>query len=179
MWLGMKVGAAGTVDCLPESGVLTSARWIESAPTSEKGGAPSGPASHLLLCDLASAAGWVADGADQSWTGSQLGDAPALAPAGARGLLINQMDIDTAHEDEFNDWYDTEHVPRLSAVDGVIAARRFRSETDTPHYLAAFHLSDLSVVGGAAWKEAATTPWTARMRRHRTGLIRRGFVIAE
>jgi len=60
--------------------------------------------------------------------------------------------------------------------DGVILARRFRSETDSPRYLASYHLRELAVVTSEAWKAAANTPWTARMRRYRTGLVRKGFV---
>src|SRR3546814_4450340 len=54
--------------------------------------------------DLAGAAGaW-------RWSGIQIlpGDEPA--PRNAGGLLVNWMNIDGAHEEEFNDWYDTEHV---------------------------------------------------------------------
>jgi hypothetical protein len=173
VWLSVVLGTAGMTARLPEREVLTAARWIESSLSRETG---AGAPRHLLLCDIASAVHPDADGADRCWAGIQLGGGPVLAPEGARGLLLNHMNIDVAHEDEFNDWYDTEHLPRIAGVEGVIAARRFRSDTDSPRYLATYHLRDLDVIGGDAWKSAASTPWTARMRRHRTGLIRLGFV---
>src|SRR3546814_17738178 len=82
------------------------------------------------------------------------------------------MNIDGAHEEEFNDWYDTEHVPRFRAVDGVLAARRFRASTSQPSYAAFYHLRDLDVVTGAQWREAATTPWSARVLTFRHDNLR-------
>jgi hypothetical protein len=49
-------------------------------------------------------------------------------------------------EDEFNDWYDNRHLPDVLAVQGFVAAQRFRlSETDPaqefPHrYLALYEV---------------------------------------
>ncbi|MCM8732032.1 DUF4286 family protein [Hephaestia sp. GCM10023244] len=179
MWLTYALGVTEGAAHLPVdtggSRILAARRWVEQglAP-----GAAADAPRQLLLCDAASRLHLGTSGAGRVWAGVQLGDRAALAPVEAQGLLLNQMDIDAAHEDEFNDWYDTEHLPRIAAVDGVIAARRFRSDADTPRYLATYHLRDLDVVRGAAWKAAASTPWTARMRRHRTGLIRIGFVPA-
>jgi hypothetical protein len=33
----------------------------------------------------------------------------------AKGILIAAMDFTNVAEDEFNDWYDTEHIPSASA----------------------------------------------------------------
>lgn len=164
--------AAGTPALPGDAAVLSAMTWIE------KGLADSAPASpgHLLLCDTASPLRLADDGSGWLWTGAAIGETGGIAPAMAGGLLLNLMDIDAAHEDEFNDWYDSEHLPRMAAVDGVILARRFRSETDSPRYLASYHLRELAVLAGEAWKAAANTPWTARMRRYRTGLVRKGFV---
>jgi hypothetical protein len=159
---------------LRNSEALTVGRWVEADLA---GGLHHAP-RHLLLCDSSSAVRLDAPGTERRWAGLQMAGGTALAPAGAEGLLLNQMDIDAAHEDEFNDWYDTEHLPRIAAVEGVISARRFSSDADAPRYLATYHLTNLQVVQGTAWKEAASTPWTARMRRHRTNLIRLGFVPA-
>ncbi|QEH80057.1 hypothetical protein EIK56_18770 [Sphingomonas sp. C8-2] len=155
-----------------DAALLSAVGWIEKDLTNPV----STSAGRLLLCDAVSPLRLPDDGSGWLWTGVEIGPGGAVAPTGAGGLLLNLMDIDAAHEDEFNDWYDTEHLPRMAAVDGVMMARRFRSETDSPRYLASYHLSELAVVAGETWKEAANTPWTARMRRHRTGLVRKGFV---
>ncbi len=54
-----------------------------------------------------------------------------VAPAGAGGLLVNAMNVDPAYEQEFNEWYDNEHIPALAAVPGTLCARRFRDMTGT------------------------------------------------
>ena len=106
--------------------------------------------------------------------GDQLAPGEAVAPAGAGGLLVASMNIDPAAEAEFNQWYDTEHLPQLAAVPGVLCARRFSSpEADRERkYLALYHLTGPDVSRSDAWKKAANTPWTERMRPHFRELVR-------
>jgi hypothetical protein len=85
-------------------------------------------------------------------------------PHGAGGLLLNAMNIGPEHEAEFNDWYDNEHIPALSAVPGVLAARRYRARQASPRYVALYHLTKPEVQVGAEWKQAATSKWTEKMR---------------
>jgi hypothetical protein len=90
------------------------------------------------------------------------------APAGAGGLLVFAMNVAPEAESEFNAWYDEEHVPRLSAVPGVLCARRYtiRSAVSagSQRYLALYHLASPEVCSSKAWEEAAVTPWTLKMR---------------
>ena len=44
-----------------------------------------------------------------------------------RYLFTASMDVDPAKEDLFNEVYDTEHVPLLSKVPGVISVQRLVS----------------------------------------------------
>ena len=46
----------------------------------------------------------------------------------ARYLFTASMDVDPDKEDLFNEVYDTEHVPLLSKVPGVIAVQRLVSQ---------------------------------------------------
>ena len=64
------------------------------------------------------------------YEGEQLvpGDLTAAADAGA--LLVASMNIDPADGADFTAWYNSEHLPQLAAVPGVLSARRFRA-TDT------------------------------------------------
>jgi len=90
-----------------------------------------------------------------------------VAPEQARGLLVFATNVAPEVEDEFNAWYDSEHVPALAAVPGVLLARRFRSPGGGRHkYLATYHLSAPEVSASAAWKQAVATPWTKKMRAH-------------
>jgi hypothetical protein len=85
---------------------------------------------------------------------------------GAGGLLVNAMNVDPEHEAEFNEWYDHEHIPGLAAVPGTLCARRFRDTKGTHRYLALYHLASPEVASSQAWKDAAGTPWTERLRPH-------------
>lgn len=98
--------------------------------------------------------------------GDQTLPGDAASPAGAGGLLVNAMNVVPEHEAEFNDWYDNEHIPALAAVPGVLSARRFRDPAGTHRHLALYHLTTPEVTLGDAWKTAAGTPWTAKLRPH-------------
>ena len=92
------------------------------------------------------------------------------APPGAGGLLLFAMNVVPEAEADFNAWYDEEHIPRLSAVPGCLLARRFRIESavgeGNHRYVALYHLTSPDVPRGAAWKAAANSPWTDKLRPH-------------
>ena len=109
------------------------------------------------------------------WRGISLGGVvPGSAATDllAQGLLINMMSVTEADEEELNAWYDTEHVPRIASVPGVLAARRYRASVGRPHYAALYLLSDASPPTTATWQVAATTPWTQSIQRIRTDSAR-------
>ena len=83
-----------------------------------------------------------------------------------KGILIAAMNIGGAAEDEFHDWYDTEHIPALAAVPGVLCARRFRATAANRRYVALYHLVSPEVQPTPAWKSAADTEWTRKLRPH-------------
>jgi hypothetical protein len=103
-------------------------------------------------------------------------------------LFIASMDVDADKEALFNEVYDTEHVPALLEVPGVISARRsvtapltvsIGGETKAiaaegePRYSAMFELESPDVLTSAAWTRAVehgrwpheVRPFT-RNRRH-------------
>jgi hypothetical protein len=94
--------------------------------------------------------------------GDQILPGDELPPAKAGGLLLNAMNIPTEHEADFNDWYDKEHIPALSAVPGVLSARRFRG-TGNRKYVALYHLATPDVVESDAWKTARESEWSSRV----------------
>ena len=98
--------------------------------------------------------------------GEQILPGAQAAPEGAGGLLVNAMNVDPEHEAEFNEWYDHEHIPALSAVPGTLCARRFRDSGGTHRYLALYHLASPDVPATPAWQKAAKSPWTDRLRPH-------------
>lgn len=82
-----------------------------------------------------------------------------------KGLVLGFMNAAPEVADEFEDWYETEHLPRLAGVEGVLTACRFRATRGFPVHLAVYGLVDLDVSHSEAWIAAARTPWAARMRR--------------
>ena len=106
--------------------------------------------------------------ADQTLPGDQ------TSPNGAGGLLVVAMTPAAADETAFNAWYDTEHVPALARVPGVLCARRFRSTlAGGPRYAALYHLAEPGVVSSAAWKQASeSTPMPPKVRDGITDRVR-------
>jgi hypothetical protein len=107
--------------------------------------------------------------------GMQIGSGDAAAPEGAGALLLNAMNVAPGTEDDFNAWYDEEHLHALAAVAGTLAARRYRStaaDGGTHRYVAIYHLASPDVARSAAWNAAVDTPWTARVRPHFRDRIR-------
>jgi hypothetical protein len=93
--------------------------------------------------------------------GDQILPGEKVSPEGAGGLLLVAMTPAPAVETAFNAWYDTEHVPALARVPGVLCARRFRAAMvgGGQKYVALYHLTSPAVVDSREWKEAAgSTP---------------------
>lgn len=98
--------------------------------------------------------------------GEQILPGNADSPAGAGALLVNAMNVVPEYDAEFNEWYDSEHIPALAAVPGVLSARRFKDLGGTHRYLALYHLKSPEVLVGQDWKSAAASPWTERLQPH-------------
>ncbi|WP_129658048.1 DUF4286 family protein [Rothia halotolerans] len=77
-------------------------------------------------------------------------------------LYTSQTDIPPAVEEEFNRWFDEEHLPQLAAVEGTVHAARYRTD-GSPRYLACYDLRDREIQGGAEWREAIESPWRDRI----------------
>lgn len=85
----------------------------------------------------------------------------------ANALLLVMMEIDPETEDEFNRWYDQEHVPERMSVPGFLVGRRFKALEGTPKYLALYDLENADVLKSEAYLKRLNeeyTEWTARMR---------------
>lgn len=98
--------------------------------------------------------------------GDQILPGDQTAPEGAGGLLLVGMTPAPEVETAFNAWYDTEHVPALARVAGVLSARRFRAQNSSgPKYVALYHLASPEVITGPEWKRASeSTPMPELIR---------------
>lgn len=86
--------------------------------------------------------------------------------AGAKGLLLVLADPPPSLEEEFNDWYDTEHLPERAALPGFETACRYRGIGDGPAYLATYDLAASSVLESEPYlavSGANFSPWTLRV----------------
>lgn len=79
-------------------------------------------------------------------------------------LYIVHTDIPDDIVDEYNEWYDKEHLPRLVTVPGVVRARRYTATAGNPRYLTAYELTDKDAFESPEGLKARKTPWTAKMR---------------
>lgn len=104
--------------------------------------------------------------------GEQIRPGDALAPEGATALLVIAMNVAPEHEAEFNEWYNSEHLPALAGVPGVLCARRYRGAGATQRYASIYHFATPDVPNTPAWKTAGGTPWTERMRPHFRDFLR-------
>jgi hypothetical protein len=79
-------------------------------------------------------------------------------------LYIVHTDIPDDIVDEYNAWYDEEHLPRLVTVPGVVRARRYTAASGNPRYLTAYELTEPNAFESPEGLQARKTPWTAKMR---------------
>jgi len=83
-----------------------------------------------------------------------------------KGFLLVLMQPPPALEEEFNDWYDTEHIPERQAVPGFETALRFVCLDGRPRYLAMYDLTSLDVLDSEAYRAVSGdnfSPWTKRV----------------
>ena len=102
-------------------------------------------------------------------------------PITSRYLFVVSMDVDPAHEDLFNEVYDTEHIPYLMKVPGVHSASRIKGEpfqvalggevkdmpAPSPVYTALYEIDGPEVLTSDAWQGAVEKGrWPTHVRQH-------------
>lgn len=90
--------------------------------------------------------------------------AGASAGEPARFHYVVATDVEPGWEQEFNDWYDREHLPGLAAVPGCVRAARLRSLDSGPRYHACYDLAAPQVLEHPAWLAVRHTAWSDRVR---------------
>ena len=90
-----------------------------------------------------------------------VGEKGAAAPP---WLYVVHTDVPDDIVDEYNAWYDQEHLPRLVRVPGIVRARRYASPTSHPRYLTTYELEERDSFSSPSALQARKTPWTERMR---------------
>jgi hypothetical protein len=123
-----------------------------------------------LAADAASPPACVA-AVRAAWPGATIAFlAPLLDIAGAaRGRAapfhyVVETDVLPDREDDFNAWYDEEHMPGLARVEGTVRARRFRNPDGHPRYHACYDLVVPETLGSPPWLAVRGTAWSSRVR---------------
>ena len=83
-----------------------------------------------------------------------------------KGFLLVTMQPPPAFEEEFNAWYDTEHLPERLGVPGFETALRFVCVEGHPRYLAMYDLASAAVLDAPEYLRVAfdnSSPWTRRV----------------
>lgn len=101
-------------------------------------------------------------------------------PVNAAYLFVVSMDVDPAHEDLFNEVYETEHIPYLLEVPGVRAAQRMvpapfqvsiggeiiEKPAASPGHTAIYELDSPDVLTSPEWQEAVERGRWPSVRPH-------------
>ncbi len=88
------------------------------------------------------------------------------APMEAAGALVIWTDIKPAAEEDFNRWYDHQHLEERVGVPGFLNGRRYKAIGDAPaKYLAWYEVASPDVLGSDAYgaRQANPTEWTSRI----------------
>lgn len=93
-----------------------------------------------------------------------------------KGFLLVLMQPPPAFEEEFNAWYDTEHLAERLAVPGFETALRYVCVDGAPRYMAMYDMKSPSVLQSQAYLDVSfdkLSPWskrvTSRVRIYRSG----------
>jgi len=88
------------------------------------------------------------------------------APPARRGLLLTQTEPPPAMEEEFNAWYDLEHLPERLSIPGFRSARRWVADLapGKGKYFATYELDSLAVLSSPEYLRffEKPTPWSKR-----------------
>jgi hypothetical protein len=82
------------------------------------------------------------------------------------GLLVAGFNYAPVNADEFNAWYDTEHIPERLRVPGFINAERWIGADDPKVSIATYDLQSLDVLRSSPYQAVAyenLSPWSRRM----------------
>ena len=93
----------------------------------------------------------------------------------AKGVLIAAMDFSNVAEDEFNDWYDTEHIPERQRVPGFLTCQRWIGAENPKHSVATYDLDSLSVLQSPPYLAIGgqnLSPWSKRVTARVQRLLR-------
>ncbi len=91
------------------------------------------------------------------------------------GILVSCFDYSPVAEDEFHDWYDTEHIPERQRVPGFLRCQRWLSAGGHKGSAATYDLQSIDVLRSPAYLAIGydkNSPWTRRVGWRCVSLLR-------
>ncbi|WP_233887978.1 DUF4286 family protein [Paraburkholderia flagellata] len=84
---------------------------------------------------------------------------------GRRGMLFVAADVGREDEEDFNEWYDREHLEDRVRMNGVIAASRYVAVDGGPKYLALYWAGSIEAFDSPEYAHAFKnqTPWSQKV----------------
>ena len=79
-------------------------------------------------------------------------------------FYVVETDIKPGAQEDFDRWYETEHLPGLAAVPGTVRARRYLARESSPLFYACYDLAQREAFGSPAWLAVRATSWSDRVR---------------
>ena len=86
-----------------------------------------------------------------------------MAKKGRSIFLVYTDLVDDKYDEEFNAWYDTQHIPQLLSLPGFLDAARYVAVKGGPKYLAAYELESSEAVQTPEFLNREVPPWDRRM----------------
>src|SRR5690348_4195405 len=86
-----------------------------------------------------------------------------MAKKGHAIYLVYTDLADDRHDEEFNAWYNTRHLPQLTAIAGILDAARYVAVKGGPKYLAVYELESADVIHSDAFVNRPKTAWDQQM----------------
>ena len=86
-----------------------------------------------------------------------------MAKKGRSIFLVYTDLVDSKYDEEFNAWYDTQHLPQLLELPGFLDAARYVAVKGGPKYLAAYELETVDAVRTPQFLNRPIPPWDRRM----------------
>jgi hypothetical protein len=93
----------------------------------------------------------------------------------AKGALIAAMDFSYVDAGEFNDWYDTEHIPERRRVAGFLTLQRWIGAQNPRQSVATYDLDSLAVLRSPGYRAIGgenLSPWSKRVTAKVERLLR-------
>lgn len=82
-----------------------------------------------------------------------------------KGALLVWMDVEMGHQDDFDAWYNRQHLFERIAVPGFLTGRRWQAVRGSPRFLATYDTVAPEALQGEEYRRRLEnpTPWTLRV----------------